>query len=110
MMVSVADLRAAKHLSTATWDSLSPEDRRYAHSLLGSMYHYYNDLATHTAFANGRIDMLQEALTDLRKGIEEHATDTVWYSPIETACDRITAILGDQSSSETVSVVKGGDV
>lgn len=102
MMVSVSDLRAAKQLATANWDSLSPEDRRYAHSLLGSMYRYYDDLATHTGFVNGRIEMLREALADLRKGIEEHATDTVWYSPIETACDRITAILGDKSSSETV--------
>ncbi len=62
MMVSVSDLRAAKRLSIADWNSLSPEDKRYAHSLLGSMYHYYDDLATHTAFANGRIELLREAL------------------------------------------------
>jgi hypothetical protein len=43
-----------------------------------------------TCYENER---LREALADLRKGIEDHATDTVWYSPIETACDRITAIL-----------------
>lgn len=41
----------------------------------------------------GEVERLREALADLRQGIEEHATDTVWYSPIETACDRITAIL-----------------
>jgi hypothetical protein len=61
-MVSVNDLRAAKQLSTANWDSLSPEDRRYTHSLLGSMYHYYDDLATYTSLANGRIERLCEAL------------------------------------------------
>lgn len=62
MMVSVNDLRAAKRLSSADWDSLSSEDRRYTHSLLVSMYHYYGDLATYTALANGRIERLCEAL------------------------------------------------
>jgi len=62
-LVSVEDLRNAKRLSEADWESLSPEDRRFVHSLLGSMYHYYNDLATHTAFANGRIERLEEALS-----------------------------------------------
>jgi len=46
------------------------------------------------------IDRLREALADLRKGIEEQATDTVWYSPIETACDRITAILAEPQPGE----------
>lgn len=62
MMVSVSDLRAVKQLSAARWDSLSEEDRRYVHSLLGSMYHYYDDLAMNTGFANGRIERLREAL------------------------------------------------
>ncbi len=43
------------------------------------------------------IERLRAALADLRSGIEEYATDTVWYSPIETACDRITAILDECS-------------
>jgi hypothetical protein len=68
-MVSVDDLRNAKRLSTASWESLSQEDRRYVHSLLGSMYHYYDDLATYVAFANGRIERLREALQTLRPGL-----------------------------------------
>ena len=46
------------------------------------------------------VERLETALADLRSGIEEHATDTVWYSPIETACDRITAILAPPQSGE----------
>jgi hypothetical protein len=62
MMVEIADLRDAKRLSSAEWSSLSPADQQRAHSLLGSMYRYYDDLATHTMFANGRNERLREAL------------------------------------------------
>lgn len=62
MMVSVKDLRAAKELSTAAWGDLSPPEQERAHSLLGLMYRYYDDLATYTMIANGRIERLREAL------------------------------------------------
>lgn len=62
MMVEVADLRDAKRLSTANWSALSPADQQRVHSLLGTMYLYYDDLATHTMFANGRNERVREAL------------------------------------------------
>jgi hypothetical protein len=62
MMVEVADLRDAKRLSMANWSSLSPTDQQRAHALLGAMYRYYDDLATHTMFANGRNERVREAL------------------------------------------------
>lgn len=62
MMVSVKDLRDTKRLSMAVWHSLSPAEQRQVHLMLGSMYRYYDDLATYTAFANGRIERLREAL------------------------------------------------
>ena len=34
------------------------------------------------------IDITEELLK-LKRGIEEHAIDTVWVDTIETACDRI---------------------
>jgi hypothetical protein len=41
-------------------------------------------------------DRLRATLADLRSDIAKHATDTVWCGPAETACDRITAGLGDE--------------
>jgi hypothetical protein len=44
---------------------------------------------------------LVSVLRDLREGIAEHATDIVWYSPIQTACDRIDEIVAAIASPTT---------
>lgn len=38
----------------------------------------------------------EQELRRLRSGITEHATDTVWCGPAETAVDAITIALDDQ--------------
>ena len=63
MMVEIKDLRDSKRLAATTWDALSPPDQQRALSLLGTMYRNYDDLATYTAFANGRIERLREVLS-----------------------------------------------
>ena len=50
-----------------------------------------NDLSI--LFLSSEVQRLRKALADLKEGITYNATDTVWYSGIETACDRIDAIL-----------------
>ena len=40
-------------------------------------------------------DFLNEALRQFRDDIIRNATDTVWVGPAETACERITTLLGD---------------
>lgn len=74
-LVSVDDLRAAKRLSTAMWDGLLPSERQRALSLLGTMYRYFDELATYTGFANGRIEQLREALTMLIREAQNVADD-----------------------------------
>ena len=42
--------------------------------------------------------VLRETLREIRRDIEESADDVVWMrGGIETVCDRITAVLGDQN-------------
>jgi hypothetical protein len=43
--------------------------------------------------ALAEIERLRSALTELKAGITEHATDTVWFDQHETACERIDNIL-----------------
>lgn len=51
----------------------------------------------HDIYLASEVDARRAALVtvlrELKEGISEHATDTVWYSSIETACDRIDAII-----------------
>jgi len=63
-MMLVADMRDAKRLSTTPWSSLSPTERERVHELLGIYYRAYDCLAMHTAFTNGRIEQLEEALSE----------------------------------------------
>jgi len=44
------------------------------------------------------VERLRVALVTLRQGIIDHATDTVWMGPGETAVDNITLTLGDAFS------------
>lgn len=95
-MVSIEELRAVKRLSTATWDGLLPSERQRVLSLLGTMYRYYNNLATYTAFANGRIERLREAL-----GMAL-ANECGWRDEAQTA-------LAASAPSETVNVQPTGE-
>lgn len=45
-----------------------------------------------------KIKTLRDGLVRLRAGITEHADDTVWSGPGETAVDAITLLLGDNPS------------
>lgn len=46
---------------------------------------------------------LRRGLRNLKKGIEEHATDTVWCDKAETACDRIEWLLHPERSQSDAS-------
>jgi hypothetical protein len=48
---------------------------------------------------------LVRVLYDLKDGIAEHATDVVWYSPIQTACDRIAEIATALTPTKAVKPV-----
>lgn len=48
--------------------------------------------------SRGQIHALVRVLYDLKDGIAEHATDIVWYSAIQTACDRIAEIASALSA------------
>jgi len=46
--------------------------------------------------AADEIERLRATLREIRRDIEESADDVVWMrGGIETVCDRITAVLGD---------------
>ena len=60
--MEVKDMRSAQRLSALAYDALSEADRQHALSLLVTFYRAYNKLATCLAFANGRIEQLQEQL------------------------------------------------
>jgi hypothetical protein len=48
--------------------------------------------------AADEIERLREVLREIRRDIIECADDTIWMrGGIETVCDRITAILGDEN-------------
>ena len=91
-MIELTDLRDAKTLSTQTWDGLLPSERRRALTLLGTMYRHYDELATYTAFANGRIDRLREALSAAL------ANESGWRNEAQAsldACPSPTTVNGD---------------
>ena len=51
--------------------------------------------------ARDEIERLRGVLLEVRRDIEESADDVVWMrGGIETVCDRITAVLGDQHEQE----------
>lgn len=53
---------------------------------------------------------LRRTLREIRRDIEESADDVVWMrGGIETVCDRITAVLGDQTDDDlpTAAEVRG---
>jgi len=61
----------------------------------------FNILAAKYEVARILNGKLCNALREIRRDIEESADDVVWMrGGIETVCDRITAVLGDQHASE----------
>lgn len=61
----------------------------------------FNILVTKLSVALILNRKLCDALREIRRDIEESADDVVWMrGGIETVCDRITAVLGDQDERE----------
>lgn len=54
------------------------------------------------------LDSLREALFQLRDDIIRNAPDTVWVGPGQTACERITEILGDDWGVDGKCEPRGG--
>lgn len=61
----------------------------------------FNVLATKYEIARILNGKLCDALREIRRDIEESADDVVWMrGGIETVCDRITAILGENHEQQ----------
>ncbi len=76
-----------------------PSDTPKTDAVVESFFNLRNDRFgsyVPASFARAQERKLAElitALTDLRHGIEENATDTVWCGPGETASERIYSMI-----------------